>query len=378
MATARKKSGGKKSNGKAKRVVKAKARSKAKSKPKPKPRPSTAKAAPRKQGKPAPKARSHKSAGKAAPRVAAKAASTKSVKPAAKPAAKQAAKPAAKPAAKHAAKSAVRKGPAPLNAGALRAKAIAEAAKAAKLAAIAAAKAAAIEAARPKPRVFGKLVPATKAALEKAAMPPEKTTKSGAKQRLVTRAAPEVRPMGVLPIEAMAKARFAAPMPGNAARKPAPRPANKPNGPAKSAAATKKGDDSLTEQDLKHFEQRLLEERSKIMREMGYLESTVLKVNPKDASGEMAGYSFHMADAGTDSMEREISFDLASKEGRLLREIDDALRRIYNGVYGTCEVTGQRIARTRLEALPWARHTLAEQERFEKEQRAGRVPTKEE
>jgi RNA polymerase-binding transcription factor DksA len=85
-----------------------------------------------------------------------------------------------------------------------------------------------------------------------------------------------------------------------------------------------------------------------------------------------------MADAGTDSMEREISFDIASKEGRLLREIDDALRRIYTGVYGICEASGKPIARARLEALPWARYTIEEQANMEQKQRAGRLVKEEE
>ncbi|MEO5988473.1 MAG: TraR/DksA C4-type zinc finger protein [Candidatus Eisenbacteria bacterium] len=370
MATARGKSGGTKSKGKAKPGVKAKAKAHPKPKPRPKaaPKSSAAKAARKQSAKPALKAAAGKAGARNAPGKSAK--SVRPLKPAGKAIPKAAAKSSPKPA--------VRKGPAPLNAGALRAKAIAEAAKAAKLAAVAAAKAAAIEAAKPKPRVFGKLVPATKAALEKAAMPPEKTAKSGAKQRLVSRPAPEVRPLGVLPTGSMAKPRYdtlAHPMP---VTKKVLRPARKPNPQANLAAVPKPGEVALNARDFKHFEAKLLEARAKIMREMGYLESTILKVNPKDAANEAAGYSFHMADAGTDSMEREISFDLASKEGRLLREIDDALRRIYAGVYGICEATGERIARTRLEALPWARHTLAEQERFEKEQRAGRLPTKEE
>jgi len=101
-------------------------------------------------------------------------------------------------------------------------------------------------------------------------------------------------------------------------------------------------------------------------------------VNPRDSSGDVGGYSFHMADAGTDSMEREISFDIASKEGRLMREIDDALRRIYNGAYGVCEASGQSIPRARLEALPWARYTVREQENIERQQRAGRLTKEEE
>ena len=216
-----------------------------------------------------------------------------------------------------------------------------------------------------------RLVPATAAA--KAAAKIVKTP-SG-KQKLVSRPEPEVRPLGVLPPEAMAKPRFAAPRPAPVKRTPAPAPrAVTPSRPA----PAKKGDDRLTPGDYKYFEQRLLAERAKIMREMGHLESTVLKVNPRDAAGELSGYSFHMADAGTDSMEREKAFDIASKEGRLLMEIDDALRRLYNGAFGICEISGKPILRARLEALPWARLSIEEQEKLEKEQRAGRLPAKEE
>jgi RNA polymerase-binding transcription factor DksA len=151
-----------------------------------------------------------------------------------------------------------------------------------------------------------------------------------------------------------------------------------PKANAAPSARAARGDDRLSDTDLKHFETRLLEERARIMREMGHIENTILKVNPRDSAGEVGGYSFHMADAGTDSMEREISFDIASKEGRLLREIDDALRRIYNGVYGICEASGKPIARARLEALPWARYTIEEQHNMEMKQRAGRLVKEEE
>jgi RNA polymerase-binding transcription factor DksA len=197
-----------------------------------------------------------------------------------------------------------------------------------------------------------------------------------------------VRPLGVLPPESMAKAKVATPgfRPSAPLARPLtptrPGPGDAPGTPHKASAGaqvrTGKGDERLSDADLKHFETRLLEERARIMREMGHLENTLLKVNPRDSAGEVGGYSFHMADAGTDSMEREISFDIASKEGRLLREIDDALRRIYNGVYGICEASGKPIARARLEALPWARYTIEEQANMEMKQRAGRLVKEEE
>ena len=320
-------------------------------------------------------------------------------KPAAKPAAKPghapsagAQKPAGKVAIKPAAKApAAKPGSAPgaakppkvpptLNKGALAAKEAA-AKRQAEIARIAAEKAEA-EAKRPR-----KLVPATANAIR-----PGAAKQVPAKGKAPQRPPAEVRPLGVLPPEAMAKTKPALPgvRPGPPIARPpvsarsAPmnvRPdaagaANRASaGPSARAA---RGDERLNESDLKHFETRLLEERARIMREMGHLESTILKVNPRDSAGEVGGYSFHMADAGTDSMEREISFDIASKEGRLLREIDDALRRIYNGVYGICEASGKPIARARLEALPWARYTIEEQAHMERKQRAGRLVKEEE
>ncbi|MEQ1832576.1 MAG: TraR/DksA C4-type zinc finger protein [Candidatus Eisenbacteria bacterium] len=295
-------------------------------------------------------------------------------KPAAKPApVKAAAKPVAKPAppkpvakptpvpVKPAAKPAAKAAPAPpkpvvLNKGAAAAKAMAEARIAAKIAA---------EKAR-----APKLVPATPGAIR-----PGAVKAAPAKGKAASRPPAEVRPLGVLPPESMAKSKPAPTQPRVII--PA-RPVTPSPSPVAAARPGSRGDERLNEDDLKHFETKLLTERARIMGEMGHLENTILKVNPRDSAGEVGGYSFHMADAGTDSMEREISFDIASKEGRLLREINDALRRIYTGVYGICEASGKNIARARLEALPWARYTVEEQENIEKKQRAGRMIKEEE
>jgi len=122
----------------------------------------------------------------------------------------------------------------------------------------------------------------------------------------------------------------------------------------------------LTEKDSKKFEGRLLEERARLLKELGYLEQNVLKQNPRDSSGDLSGYSFHMADAGTDAMEREKAFLFASTEGRALHDVDEALRRLYAGEYGMCESCGQAIAPQRLEVVPHARLCIKCKEREEK------------
>ena len=73
----------------------------------------------------------------------------------------------------------------------------------------------------------------------------------------------------------------------------------------------------------------------------------------KDASEETPNFSEHMADAGTDSYDRDFTLSLLSSEQSALYEIDAALKRIENGTYGVCEVTGEEI-----EAGAAGRHPL--------------------
>lgn len=111
----------------------------------------------------------------------------------------------------------------------------------------------------------------------------------------------------------------------------------------------------MNKADAKRFEKRLLEEREKLLQNMARLENSVLSKNQKESSGDLSSYSFHMADLATDASEREKAFLFASKEGRLLYHIDEALRRLYKNDYGTCQTCGEDISKDRLEAVPHAR-----------------------
>lgn len=127
----------------------------------------------------------------------------------------------------------------------------------------------------------------------------------------------------------------------------------------------------LTKKDLKHFEERLLEERKKLLGQLGYLEKT-LNQTQRESAGDLSAYSFHMADMGTDAMEREKTFLFASAEGRLLYDVDQALRRIYRSEYGTCPTCGKDIGKARLDAIPHATLCVSCQEKQEKESPAAR------
>ncbi|MFH1679220.1 MAG: TraR/DksA C4-type zinc finger protein [Candidatus Eisenbacteria bacterium] len=105
---------------------------------------------------------------------------------------------------------------------------------------------------------------------------------------------------------------------------------------------------------LAHFEERLLEERAKLLRDLEQHQSSSNRTQ-RDSSGDLSAYSFHMADLGTDAMEREKSFHFASRDTRLLYHIDQALERIRKESYGICEDCDEPIAEDRLEIVPHAR-----------------------
>ncbi|HEV8129549.1 MAG TPA: TraR/DksA C4-type zinc finger protein [Candidatus Eisenbacteria bacterium] len=127
----------------------------------------------------------------------------------------------------------------------------------------------------------------------------------------------------------------------------------------------------LTKKDLKHYEDRLLEERKKLLGQLGYLERT-LNQTQRDSAGDLSAYSFHMADMGTDAMEREKTFLFASAEGRLLYSVTEALRRIYRNEYGVCGSCGKDIGKARLEAIPHASLCVSCQEKQERETNTAR------
>lgn len=124
--------------------------------------------------------------------------------------------------------------------------------------------------------------------------------------------------------------------------------------------------------DLKKYEKLLLEKRAQLIEELGLLKKNALGSTLKETTGDLSSYSYHMADQGTDAMEREKAFLFASKSGRLLYHIDEALRRIRNNTYGICIECGQPIDSARLEAVPHARMCIACKEAEEqRKQREG-------
>lgn len=110
----------------------------------------------------------------------------------------------------------------------------------------------------------------------------------------------------------------------------------------------------LKKVELKRFEKLLINERQKILRELEYENDQISKTQ-LETSGDLAAYSNHMADQGTETERREITSQIISTRRDTLFEIEHALRKISQGTYGFCEHCGKLIPKRRLKFLPQAR-----------------------
>jgi DnaK suppressor protein len=107
------------------------------------------------------------------------------------------------------------------------------------------------------------------------------------------------------------------------------------------------------------FYNNLLELREQLLAQMNGL--------AKESAQEMAGYSLHMADSGTDNFDRDFALSLLSADQDSVYEIEEALKRIERKTYGVCELTGKTIPKARLEAIPWTRFTVDAQAQLERD-----------
>lgn len=110
----------------------------------------------------------------------------------------------------------------------------------------------------------------------------------------------------------------------------------------------------FNKKELEKFRAILLVKRAELVGDVSTMESEALR---GDAGG-LVGVPSHLAEQGSEAYDQSLSLDLAAADRKLIREIDDALKRIDEGTYGACELTGKPISRERLEELPWARYSI--------------------
>lgn len=121
-------------------------------------------------------------------------------------------------------------------------------------------------------------------------------------------------------------------------------------------------DDQPKRMDKEHldfFKQLLLKKIAQTADDVEAIENTARNEAREMASEDRSTYSLHMADHGTDAMEREKSLLLAQRGGDYIDYLNEALQRIDDGTFGICRTCKRPIGRGRLEAVPTATQCIS-------------------
>lgn len=122
----------------------------------------------------------------------------------------------------------------------------------------------------------------------------------------------------------------------------------------------------FSKKELTEFKKIILKRKEEALDDIKHISDDTLKKSQKEASGDISGYTYHMADVATDSYDREFSLGIASDERKMIYELDDALKRIEDGTFGICEDCKSAIAKGRLKAVITARLCVKCKEKREK------------
>ncbi len=172
---------------------------------------------------------------------------------------------------------------------------------------------------------------------------PNKAARARTAQRQATKAAPSAK-------KGQARRRAQAPRAG-ASR--APVRASRAPTPIKPAPRVVTAARPLTKRELEEFRHLLEEERDRLTQELEAIEEHLPEV--EQISVDSSGYDEDIADVAADTFEREKGFAIENSVQALLTQVEEALSRIDEGTYGTCELCGQPIHIERLRAIPYAR-----------------------
>ncbi|HLP83464.1 MAG TPA: hypothetical protein VK157_03875 [Phycisphaerales bacterium] len=130
------------------------------------------------------------------------------------------------------------------------------------------------------------------------------------------------------------------------------------------AAPMAKPKTPFNKKQLEEFRQILLRKRGELAGDVVAMEGQALQ----GSSGSLSNMPSHMAEQGSEAYDQSLSLELADKNRKLIREIDDALTRIEESSYGMCELTGKPIPIDRLTELPWVRYTIEAQRELDRQQ----------
>jgi RNA polymerase-binding transcription factor DksA len=124
---------------------------------------------------------------------------------------------------------------------------------------------------------------------------------------------------------------------------------------------------------FKRYYKLLLDLRTHLTEGIERHSEETLKRSAKDDAGDLSAYGQHMADAGTDTFDRDFALSMVASEQEALSEIDAAIKRIHDGTYGICEITQKPIAKERLLAVPFTRYSAEAQKDLERNRHRSRT-----
>jgi RNA polymerase-binding transcription factor DksA len=124
---------------------------------------------------------------------------------------------------------------------------------------------------------------------------------------------------------------------------------------------------------FKRYHKLLLDLRAHLTEGIERHSEETLKRSAKDDAGDLSAYGQHMADAGTDTFDRDFALSMVANEQEALSEIEAAIKRIHDGSYGVCEITQKPIAKERLLAVPFTRYSAEAQKDIERNRHRSRT-----
>jgi DnaK suppressor protein len=114
----------------------------------------------------------------------------------------------------------------------------------------------------------------------------------------------------------------------------------------------------LSPKELNYFKELIIAQKNEILENARRLRESLVDENTGEYVGENSTFSMHMAEHGTDEMEREKAFMLIQRDEKHLFHLETALQRIEKKSYGLCVSCGKPIDKGRLEAVPITQHCI--------------------
>src|SRR5690349_24428601 len=100
----------------------------------------------------------------------------------------------------------------------------------------------------------------------------------------------------------------------------------------------------MKKSEMRVYKERLIDMRARLRGDVSAMAEAALSKTRSEASGDLSSMPIHMADVGSDNYEQEFTLSLLENEEETLDQIEAALERIEDGVYGSCVECDGRVS----------------------------------